>query len=36
MWSRFTCQDKKWQKKSYPSDIAILKKEKLYDFIKKQ
>jgi hypothetical protein len=33
MWSRFTCQDKKWQKKSYPSDVEILKKEKLYDFI---
>jgi len=33
MWSRFTCQDKKWQKKSYPSDVQILKKEKLYDFI---
>lgn len=33
MWSRFTCQDKKWQKKSYPSDVKILKEQKLYEFI---
>jgi len=34
MWSRLTCQDKKWQRKRiFKSDLQILKKEKLYNFV---
>lgn len=33
MWSRLTCQDKKWKKRIFKSDVQILKKEKLYDFV---